>query len=170
MTIQKLPAGCGETGRVDDPGAARLVQAPAGGTAPAGDRAPTPARQWTIPLPYIDPPLSLNQRIHWQTKARITKDLKDAVHVLMLGSHVPRMTRCRVELHFIPPDRRRRDRDNLVATHKPCCDGIVRAGVVADDSPSYMDQIMPIIDPPQTGFLASRLYLVITELEALTDV
>ena len=42
--------------------------------------------------------------------------------------------------------------------------------MVADDSPSYMDQIMPIIDPPQTGFLASRLYLVITELEALTDV
>ena len=170
MTTNELPAGCGETGRVDDPGVARLVQAPAGGTAPAGDRAPAPARTWTIPLPYVAVPLSLNDRVHPKAKARIVKEIRDAAHVVVLGSHVPHLGRCRVELHFIPPDRRRRDRDNLVATYKPCCDGIVRAGVVTDDAPSYMDQIMPIIDSPQSGFLASRLYLVITELEALADV
>ena len=41
-----------------------------------------------------------------------------------------------------------RDDENLVATLKPACDGLVDAGVVVDDTPQYMAKEMPVIVPP----------------------
>ena len=31
---------------------------------------------WTIRLPYTTPPLTLNGRLHWATKARITREVR----------------------------------------------------------------------------------------------
>lgn len=39
-----------------------------------------------------------------------------------------------LEVRFILPDARRRDLDNLISTLKPLLDGIVDAGLIADDS------------------------------------
>lgn len=44
------------------------------------------------------------------------------------------LTRCRLTVEFIVPTRARRDDDNLIAAQKPVLDGIVMAGILADDS------------------------------------
>ena len=101
---------------------------------------------WTLRLPYTTPPLSLNQRLHHMVKARITVDVKDATGLLVRAAKVPACEHIRVTLHYVPRDNRRRDADNLVATSKVCLDAIVRAGVVPDDNPQYVDHRMPIIE------------------------
>lgn len=60
---------------------------------------------------------------------------------------IPRrdMHKVRVTMTYLPPDKRRRDSDNLVATLKAVCDGLVDAGVVADDTPAEMEKVMPVI-------------------------
>lgn len=50
-----------------------------------------------------------------------------------------------VRLHFFPGDNRRRDRINLALVHKAVVDGMVDAGLVPDDSPEFMDEMMPAI-------------------------
>ncbi|WP_162786781.1 hypothetical protein [Janibacter anophelis] len=54
---------------------------------------------------------------------------------------------------YEPPDRRRRDEDNLFATLKPLADGLVDAGVVADDTPDLMRKECRITDPVQPSKL-----------------
>jgi hypothetical protein len=46
----------------------------------------------------------------------------------------PPMRAADIEVEFIVPTRARHDRENLIASIKPCTDGIVSAGVLADDS------------------------------------
>ena len=46
---------------------------------------------------------------------------------------------------WIVTDARKRDEDNVVPTLKALCDGLVDAGVVADDTPRYMVKHMPKI-------------------------
>lgn len=50
-----------------------------------------------------------------------------------------------VRLHFFSGDNRRRDRVNLALVHKAVVDGIVDAGLVPDDSPDFIDEMMPAI-------------------------
>ncbi|WP_244278017.1 hypothetical protein [Gordonia westfalica] len=56
-----------------------------------------------------------------------------------------------VSLHYTPRDVRRRDADNLVPTLKAACDGLVDAGLVADDTPDLMTKQMPTIHPAEKG-------------------
>lgn len=50
-----------------------------------------------------------------------------------------------------------------MATLKVCCDGVVDAGVVRDDTPDLMVKPMPVILPATSG---GSLRLVITDLGA----
>ena len=105
------------------------------------------ADSWTIRLPYTTPPLTLNGRMHWATKARITREVR---YWVMGEAHrdIPLCDTIHVELIYVPIDKRTRDRDNLVATLKPCLDGLVGAGIVPDDSPEYVSWGPPIIAEP----------------------
>lgn len=114
-----------------------------------------------IALPFTTPPLSLNDRGHWATKARMVRDVRDTVHTLAQVTKIPAYGRILVELHYVPRDNRRRDADNLVATLKPCIDGLVDAGVVLDDSPQYVTWMPPIIDPADSN--NPHLYLIVKE-------
>lgn len=115
-------------------------------------------RTWTIRLPYTKPPLSLNDRMHWRKKASITKDIRQ--YVLQTAWYViPACSAAEVELHYVPRDKRRRDRDNLVATLKPCMDGLVDAGVIPDDTPEFLTWTVHI-DPPSTD---PHLFLLVKE-------
>jgi Holliday junction resolvase RusA-like endonuclease len=116
---------------------------------------------YRIDLPYQLPPLSLNQRLHHRVSAKLNKDVR--AFVAQAAADFPEMLHAIVELHYVPKDARRRDEDNLVATLKPACDGLVDAGVVDDDTRLYMTKVMPIIDPPDRGLRLSRLYLLVTE-------
>ena len=93
----------------------------------------------TISLPLPDRCLSPNARTHWATKARATKRLRslarDAASLAIgaTGDALPFAT-ARVRVVYRVRDRRRRDRDNMLAALKAAFDGIADAGVVVDDA------------------------------------
>lgn len=96
-----------------------------------------------ISLPYTKPPLSLNDRLHWRTKARLTKTIRSVVEALARAARLkPVEGHATVTLHYQPRDNRRRDADNLYATVKPCLDGLRDAGVLRDDS---ADLVTPLV-------------------------
>lgn len=109
---------------------------------------------------YTKPPLSLNDRMHWRAKAKITAEIRDWI-CQWAFYNVPACAVTEVELHYVPRDARRRDADNLVLILKAACDGLVDAGVVPDDTPELMRKHMPIIDPPNRR--DPHLYLVVKE-------
>lgn len=59
---------------------------------------------------------------------------------------IPHLDHICTRLVWTPPDRRRRDEDNIIATAKPLWDGLVDAGVVDDDTSEYMTKLMPRIE------------------------
>ncbi len=122
-----------------------------------------PLRQWTLNLP-ITKPLSMNDRDHRWKKARDTKTVRDATHVLAKHARIPPLRRVSIELHYAPRDNRRRDAINLTATVKPVEDGLVDAGVVPDDTAEFVEPTPAVIDPP-TG-QGVRLYVIVRELAA----
>lgn len=117
--------------------------------------------EWTLELPFIVQ-LSLNDRQHWALKAKHVKEWRDAAHVLAKHARIPSCRRVLVELHYLPRTNQRRDPDNLVASLKPLVDGLVDAGVVADDTADFVDRQWPVIHPA-TG-QPSRFYLRVVAL------
>lgn len=119
-------------------------------------------RAWELDLPYRRPPLSLNDRMHWAVKARITKDLRRLASVK--ARHIPDLGRCAVELVWYVNDRRARDQDNPYPTLKALCDGLVDAEIVADDTHDLMTKNVRIVYVPKKERLAG-LVLVVKEIE-----
>ncbi len=119
---------------------------------------------WVLELPWSTAPLSLNQRLHWSVKARKTREVRNTVGHLLRQQRVP-LLRCPVfvELAYEPADNRRRDRDNLVATFKPCIDAIVELGLIPDDSADYLAASLPVIRPKGPGHTTGRFWLTIRE-------
>lgn len=115
---------------------------------------------YTIVLPWKRPLLSMNDRMHWAQKARLTRQVRDTTRLLAWG--LPRgLERIEITLHYRPIDNRRRDTDNLTPVLKACADGVVDAGVVADDTPQYMTKHMSVIHTADKGRPAS-MWLTIT--------
>jgi len=85
--------------------------------------------------------LSANDRVHWAVKARITKAWRDAARKAATAADVKALgwQRVHVEarLHFA--DDLRRDPANYQPTLKAAVDGLVDAGLIADDSWRYLD-------------------------------
>lgn len=97
-------------------------------------------------------PLRPNARVHWGRKARLTKSARQyawavgrqlrryygrvAPHERALRAKMPDMPfgKSRITFVFQYPTAHRRDIDNFVAAMKPYIDGLVDAGVLADDS------------------------------------
>ena len=100
----------------------------------------------TMRLDYGRPPLTANGREHWRTKERLAKNLRTAAVWAARSSHVPEYPRIHVSLVWVVNDRRRRDGgENLAPTLNPLIDGLVDAGVVADDDPQHVIRDMPTI-------------------------
>lgn len=90
---------------------------------------------YVLELPYTRPPLSLNVQLNRYVANKLRQEIKHAVMVLAVKAKLPK--RCEwaaITLTYHPPTRARRDEDNLFATFKPCADGLVAYGLVADDS------------------------------------
>lgn len=110
----------------------------------------------TLWLPYARPPLTANQRLHWAAKARIVADVRRTAMLLARAAKLPRgVEHVTIELHYTPRDRRRRDPSNLMPTQKALLDGLTAGtqrhpgyGLVPDDTPDYVTETIPIIDPP----------------------
>jgi crossover junction endodeoxyribonuclease RusA len=92
-------------------------------------------------LPWPSKDLSPNARVHWSKKSKAAKAYRAACHILCRASGIKAPAgRLLVALEFIPPDKRRRDLDNLLASTKNALDGIADA-LGVDDS-RFVPQLM----------------------------
>ncbi|MCK8670983.1 hypothetical protein M1M07_07610 [Rhodococcus sp. HM1] len=117
---------------------------------------------YTLDLGYTSPPITLNSRMHWAPEARIKKQIRRTAWALAKNQKLP--TGCAhvtVGLHYRPERNRRMDEDNLTPILKAACDGLVDAGLVADDTPDLMAKLMPVIHPAEKGRPGS-LWLTVT--------
>jgi crossover junction endodeoxyribonuclease RusA len=92
-----------------------------------------------IEMPLPDRRLSPNARTHWRSKAQATKHLRElarglAVCAKGLTCETLPMHQALCRITYRVADRRRRDRDNLLAMLKAAFDGIADAGIVGDDA------------------------------------
>ena len=92
----------------------------------------------TVTLGWPSRALSPNARTHWSTLARAKKAARREAYVaaniaaVLAGVSSVGSSVC-IQATFIPPDARRRDLDNLIASIKPHLDGISDA-ILIDDS------------------------------------
>lgn len=119
------------------------------------------------------PPVSSspNWRGHWSTQREEAKVYHNAVFYCCVDSRnreafggmpLPLFIKARLNLTFIFPEHRRRDRDNLLASFKPGLDGIVDAGLLLDDDAEHLEigKVDILVDP-------DRAPLTIIELEQM---
>jgi crossover junction endodeoxyribonuclease RusA len=97
-----------------------------------------------VELPWPDKRLSPNARVHWSAKARAVKDARILSWFKVsdiVGLPLPRWPAANLEMVFCPPDKRRRDADNLIAATKAHRDGISDA-LGTDDSKFHVSYSM----------------------------
>ncbi len=82
---------------------------------------------WLL-LPWPPKECSPNARGHWSKKSRAAKKYRADCHLLckQAGLAMPE-GRALLVLEFVPPDKRRRDDDNLLACFKSGRDGLADA-------------------------------------------
>jgi crossover junction endodeoxyribonuclease RusA len=103
-----------------------------------------------LPLPPRE--LSPNARPHYMAKARAVKRYRETAHLLALAERPGRpMSTARVTARFFFRTRRRRDRDNLLASLKPAFDADARvvtndAGMIHMPVEQYVDRIAPRVE------------------------
>jgi len=95
-------------------------------------------------LPPVE--CSPNSRAHWAQRYQASCIYRDAVFyscidvrnkLVAIGEWQP-FQRVRIDLTFVYPVHRRRDRDNLIAMFKPGLDALIAAGLVADDDVEHV--------------------------------
>ena len=84
-----------------------------------------------ISLQWPDPGLSPNARKHYRQKAQLVSVARQMAHLLTVitdqRASIPPDVPLETRLTFYPPDKRRRDIDNLLASMKSSLDGIFDA-------------------------------------------
>jgi crossover junction endodeoxyribonuclease RusA len=102
-----------------------------------------------IVLPWPDKRLSPNARVHWRGKVKPKKEARSDAYYIACRDIGRRLGRIRTALAgkapipvlitFLPPDNRRRDRDNMQASLKHALDGVADALKVDDNRfrPTY---------------------------------
>jgi crossover junction endodeoxyribonuclease RusA len=127
-----------------------------------------------ISLPWPAPALWQNRRVHWAQRAEATRSARRwAWNTCQItdGFHTLKNAECgtyRLSFRFYPPDRRKRDLQNMPATQKATIDGIADSlgiddsalqiewpmewGAVADDGGS----VTVLIRPVAAGMAAER--------------
>lgn len=89
----------------------------------------------TVNLGWPNAALSPNARVHWRKKHAANKTAKLDTAWLVRAQIKEKFTsdRAKVDIIFHPPDKRRRDLDNMIASTKGMADGISNA-IGIDDS------------------------------------
>ena len=85
-----------------------------------------------IELPFPPAKLSPNARCHWAQKARVFKKYKADCYILLSQHREQLRGRHTFDLRFLPPDRHRRDLDNMVAASKAAIDALAEITGVDD--------------------------------------
>jgi len=117
-------------------------------------RTPAARGSATIHIPLAMNPLSLNGRQHWRVKAKHTKQWREFAGLMAKG--LDPFGTCDVTLTWFVTTSHRRDEDNLYPLLKALCDGLVDAGITADDTPDLMGKTCRIQRAPagtKTAFM-----------------
>ncbi len=87
-----------------------------------------------LTLPWPPAVCSPNARVHWSRKSKAAKTYRYACFLLarQAGIQAPK-SGALLMLEFVPPDRRRRDDDNLLAMFKAGRDGLADALGIDDN-------------------------------------
>ena len=88
-----------------------------------------------LTLPWPDKALSPNSHLHWRSKqaARVLARDSALIAALETGERLDPNAELKLTVTMRPPDRRRRDADNLLSSLKISIDSVCRA-VGVDDS------------------------------------
>lgn len=92
-----------------------------------------------LTFPWPPRALSPNARVHWAEKARAAKKYRAVCRLMAqaMGCRALNAERLTVEITFHPPNRHRRDTDNLLASVKAGLDGLADATGVDDSHWNY---------------------------------
>jgi crossover junction endodeoxyribonuclease RusA len=116
----------------------------------------------TVTLGWPSRALSPNARTHWATLARAKKAARKEGYYAARSAGAPYvMLSVSIQVTFIPPNARRRDLDNLIASIKPHLDGISDA-IVIDDSRWIW--AAPVIAKPEKP---GRVVVTLTPVEVV---
>ena len=85
----------------------------------------------TLRIPYPPSALNPNRKAGWKKKYRVKEAYSEEVATICIIDRVPRMRgKVKATITFHPPDKRRRDQDNMIASFKAAQDAIAqRIGV-----------------------------------------
>ena len=86
-------------------------------------------------LPWPPKELSPNYSGHWAPQASAKKKYRFAVRMLATQAkwEIPEQGTIYLEVEFYPPDSRKRDRDNMIASFKAGQDGLADAWKINDN-------------------------------------
>lgn len=102
----------------------------------------------TLSFPAPAKCLTMNQRLHWAAKNRLTQAWRSATawhalaHFPRSGGHLPP---CIVDIALPVKDNRRRDPSGWHLTAKACVDGLVDAGWWPDDNSDWLTVSEPVL-------------------------
>lgn len=122
----------------------------------------------TIPLPWTNSPVNLNDRDQHYVKAKKVAAALAEARGAVAAAKVPAVERGEVVLHLQLKDRRRRDADNLAGTLKVVQDALVQEGVLVDDGWQHVPFSGQKIHGPKPSAPA-RMWIEITVLEYADD-
>ena len=116
-----------------------------------------------VTLSWPNPILSPNSRVHWRPKHKAFQAAKrEAFYATMINKHHHIFSGpAKVHWTFYPPDRRRRDESNMLASTKAFEDGISMA-IGVDDSQFRVSHSVAEPVPPH-----GRVEVEITSAEAM---
>lgn len=98
--------------------------------------------------------LSLNDRMHWAPKAKLTAAWRQAAAIGAGRSFLAKPSeRSTVRVTFPVTQNRRRDPHNAIATVKPIVDGFVDAGIWPDDTDEWVIVLDPRFDKRDDGMV-----------------
>lgn len=85
--------------------------------------------------------MTSNMRLHWSTRARHTRVIRDMAWVMAKHQRVQLMPAATLEVVAKWGDLRERDAANIEPTSKAAIDGCVSAGLLTDDSSRYLKHV-----------------------------
>lgn len=108
-----------------------------------------------VNLPWPARTLSPNARAHWSVIARAKRAARIAAYYIAREARPSlTMTAPLVSLEFRPPDNRRRDLDNLIASMKAALDGLADA-IGCDDHKFRLAASMGPAQPPHGAVIVT---------------
>lgn len=121
---------------------------------------------YELNLHLTRPPLNMNDRKHWAVAAKMKRDLRQRANLAARVAGLPKdCGAVTVQLVYRPRDRRRRDPSNMMPTQKSVLDGLVDYGLVPDDCPPYVTELMPKLAPVEKG-KSGKVWAEVTIVDA----